>query len=293
MQDDQVDHDGVQEDVQASVLDSYGMFPVRTTSCQPIILDVSINGIHVDMEFDTGESLSILSEKTYQDITQQTDISPLEESQVTFKTYTGEVIKVLGITKVNARYDNQEQRLCIHVVKGEGPDLMGRDWLDHFTVTLGEVNHLAQSREPLQSMLNQHADVFNDNLGCMQGLVVKLHLKPDVKPRYLKPCTVPYLLKKKVKKKVEDELDRLTNLGIISLVISSQWAALIVPVMKKSGVVRNCDDFKTTINQASHTESYPLPRIEELFSNMSGGKYFSKLEMPIYKFQWRRDPESI
>ena len=36
---------------------------------------------------DTGASLSILSEKTYQDIDQQTDISPLEESQVTLKTY--------------------------------------------------------------------------------------------------------------------------------------------------------------------------------------------------------------
>ena len=87
--------------------------------------------------------------------------------------------------------------------------------------------------------------------------------------------TVPYILKKKV----EDELDRLTNLGIISPVTSSQWAAPIVPVMKKSGVVRICGDFKTTINQASHTESYPLPRIEELFSNMSGGKYFSKLDL--------------
>ena len=49
--------------------------------------------------------------------------------------------------------------------------------------------------------------------------------------------------------------------------------------MKKSGVVRSCGDFKTTINQASHTESYPLPGIEELFSNMSGGKYFSKLDI--------------
>ena len=119
-----------------------------------MVLDMSIKGIHVGMEFDTGASLSILSEKTYQDITQQTDFSPLEESQDTLKTYTGEVIKVLGITKVTARYDNQEQRLCIHVVKGEGPDLMGRDWLDHFTVALGEVNHPAQSWEPLQSMLN-------------------------------------------------------------------------------------------------------------------------------------------
>ena len=65
MQDDQVDHDGVQECVQASVQDSYGMFPVCTTSCQPMVLDVSINRIHADMELDTGASLSILSEKTY------------------------------------------------------------------------------------------------------------------------------------------------------------------------------------------------------------------------------------
>ena len=63
MQDDQVDHGGVQEGVQASVQYLFGMFPVRTRSCQPMVLDVSINGIHVDMEFDTGASLSILSEK--------------------------------------------------------------------------------------------------------------------------------------------------------------------------------------------------------------------------------------
>ena len=69
--------------------------------------------------------------------------------------------------------------------------------------------------------------MFNDNPGCMQGHVVKLYLKPDVKPRVLKPHTVPYILKKKV----EDELDRSTNLGIISPVTSSQWAAPIVPVM--------------------------------------------------------------
>ena len=90
-----------------------------------------------------------------------------------------------------------------------------------------------------------------------------------------KPCTVPYILKKKV----EDELTRLTNLGIIYPATSSQWAAPIVPLMKKSGVVRICGNFKTIINQASHTESYPLPRIEKLFSNMSGGKYFSKLDL--------------
>ena len=57
-------------------------------SCQPIILDVSINGIHMNMEFNIGAFPSILSEKTYQTSLKKTDISPLEESQVTLKTYT-------------------------------------------------------------------------------------------------------------------------------------------------------------------------------------------------------------
>ena len=59
----------------------------------------------------------------------------------------------------------------------------------------------------------------------------------------------------------------------------SEWAAPIVPVPKQDGTVRLCGDFKTTINQASTTETYPLPRIEELFADLSGGKYFTKLDM--------------
>ena len=48
---------------------------------------------------------------------------------------------------------------------------------------------------------------------------------------------------------------------------------------KKGGSVRICGDFKTTINQASPTEHYPLPRAEDLFAYPLGGSYFTKLDM--------------
>ena len=67
--------------------------------------------------------------------------------------------------------------------------------------------------------------------------------------------------------------------GIISPIKYSDWAAPIVPVLKKNGKVRICGDYKLTINQAAPTETYPLPRIEELLAAMSGGKYFSKLDL--------------
>ncbi len=109
----------------------------------------------------------------------------------------------------------------------------------------------------------------------MKDVKVTLQVVPKVKPKFLKPRTVPFLLRDKVEK----ELDRLEQLGIISPVQHSQWAAPIVPVSKRDGTLRICGDFKTTINQASPTETYPLPRVDELFSDLSGGKYFTKLDL--------------
>ena len=59
----------------------------------------------------------------------------------------------------------------------------------------------------------------------------------------------------------------------------ADWATPIVPVLKKGGSIRVCGDFKLTVNQATHTEVYPLPRIEELFAFLSGGTVFSTLDL--------------
>ena len=82
-----------------------------------------------------------------------------------------------------------------------------------------------------------------------------------------------------LKNKVELELNRLQQKGVISPVQHTEWAAPIVPVVKRDGTVRICGDFKVTINPVINIESYPLPRVEELFANLSHGKYFSKLDM--------------
>ena len=71
----------------------------------------------------------------------------------------------------------------------------------------------------------------------MKGIIeVELQTKPSAKPRFLKPRSVPYILKQKVEK----ELLGLESLGIISSVKTSKWAALIVPVMKKNGSLCVC-----------------------------------------------------
>ena len=73
---------------------------------------------------------------------------------------------------------------------------------------------------------------------------------------------------------LEKELERLQSLGLIKPVATSDWAAPIAPVVKRDHSIRVCGDYKLTINQASNTETYPLPCIEEIFVSL-----FTKLDL--------------
>ena len=84
---------------------------------------------------------------------------------------------------------------------------------------------------------------------------------------------MPYSLKTKV----EEELDRLIADGIIEPRQFADWAAPIVLVLKEDKIVRICGGFKQTINQASKLDRYPIPKIEDLIAELTGGICFSTL----------------
>ncbi len=50
--------------------------------------------------------------------------------------------------------------------------------------------------------------------------------------------------------KVKEILGRLIKANVIEPVAYSDWATLIVPVLKSDGKVRICGDYKLTANQA-------------------------------------------
>uniref|UniRef100_A0A1X7UD72 Uncharacterized protein n=1 Tax=Amphimedon queenslandica TaxID=400682 RepID=A0A1X7UD72_AMPQE len=228
--------------------EDYPLFTLPSAG-KPIVVSVSVNKVDLSMELDTGASLSIMSKNTYSSLS--STLPPISPSHVILTTYTGEKIKPVGAIDVDVRYQSQTATLPLVIVPGNGPTLLGRE------------------------VLQKHAPVFRSELGKLWDFTAKIHVQSDAKPKFYRPRPVALSLRQKV----FDEIDRLRGLGVITPVKYSEWAAPIVPIVKTDGSIRLCGDYKVTVNPVLLTDTYPLPRSEDLFAALAGGKIFSKLDL--------------
>ena len=130
---------------------------------------------------------------------------------------------------------------------------------------------------------------LRDDIGTINGVKGHLQVNPEAEPIFCKARNVPYALREKV----EEELSRLEQDGIIEPVEFADWAAPIVPVLKGNGQnVRICGDFKLTVNKASRLDTYPLPRIDDLYASLAGGQSFTKLDLKNAYMQIELEEES-
>ena len=81
------------------------------------------------MEVDTGAAVSIISEQAKKTLY---PLVLLTAPSVVLRTYTGEAMSVLGKMEVKVKYQDQSHDVTLMVVKGDGPNLFGRDWLQYF-----------------------------------------------------------------------------------------------------------------------------------------------------------------
>ena len=107
------------EEVQAVNQSGGGKLP-------PLKVCLQVDECEIPMEIDTGASMSIMSEDTYRKIW---PTRKLEVSNVKLQTYSKEPLPVVGAQSVQVYYEGQSASLPLIVVKGDGPTLLGRNWL--------------------------------------------------------------------------------------------------------------------------------------------------------------------
>ena len=160
------------------------------------------------------------------------------------------------------------------IVEGDGPTLFGRDWLSQIKLDWRQIHHVHSPN--LQSLPSRYPSVFQKGLGMLKGFKAKIYVDPNAVPRFHPARSVPFALRAKV----EQELKRLQEEGTLEPVDISEWSAPIVAVLKSDkNSVRICGDFSVTINPVSKLDRYPIPKVDDLFSRLSGGKYFTKLDL--------------
>ena len=89
-------------------------------------MEVQVDGRELTMVVDTGAAVSIISEQRLKKILPDAEI---KATNIKLRTYTSERIPLVGVTQVTVKYGEQSKRMTLYVTKGDGPCLIGREWL--------------------------------------------------------------------------------------------------------------------------------------------------------------------
>ncbi|XP_063377580.1 uncharacterized protein K02A2.6-like [Cydia fagiglandana] len=241
----------------------------------PFDVQVALNGVQQRMQVDTGAAYSLVNERTWRALARP----PLTQPPIALRTWTSAPLELIGQTTLHVQYKDITCDLSIYVAKGKGPNLIGRDWFAPLKFSLNvdsndsvlnlDIDHNTDT------IMARHSEVFKDGLGTYRGQPVTIHVKPGAAPKYIKARPVPYA----IKDRVEKEIDRLVHEKVLRPVSFSEWATPVVPIIKKSGDIRLCGDYRSTVNQATESDTYPMPTANEVFATIAGGKYFSTLDL--------------
>lgn len=283
---------------QSNTSNTNRIFLVSQVNSHRKYITVEINSIPIRLQIDTASDITILSNESWQKIgspqTTMTDHAARNAS--------GDPLPLLGHFKCQMVFKGKQISSMCYISGIPSLNILGIDnieLLQLFDVPINSICNQVKSKQPTQSkssiaktvstsvdttsnvqrfvtnLKNQYSEMFDGSLGICTKAEAVLHLKPGRHPVYKPKRPVPYA----AYSDIENELNRLESIGVIERVEYSQWAAPIVAVKKANGSTRICGDFSTGLNEALESHDYPLPTPEEIFTTLTGGKYFSKIDL--------------
>jgi hypothetical protein len=125
-------------------------------------------------------------------------------------------------------------------------------------------------------VVRDYVDVFPEELpGVPPERQVEFRI--DLVPGATPVAKAPYRLAPPEMKELFDQLQELLGKEFIRP-SSSPWGAPTLFVKKKDGSQRMCIDYRE-LNKRTVKNRYPLPRIDDLFDQLQGASWFSKIDL--------------
>ena len=162
----------------------------------------------------------------------------------------------------------------------------------------GGMGFLAHIRDTSQSLpkieevpiAREFVDVFPEELPGMppdREIDFAIDLIPGAAPI----SKTPYRMAPSEMKELMVQLKDMLEKRIIRPSVSP-WGAPVLFVKKKDGSMRLCIDYRE-LNKVTIKNKYPLPRIDDLFDQLKGASYFSKIDLRSGYHQLKVKPEDV
>uniref|UniRef100_A0A5S6QJM4 Peptidase A2 domain-containing protein n=1 Tax=Trichuris muris TaxID=70415 RepID=A0A5S6QJM4_TRIMR len=133
----------------------------------PAVVWLRLNGKSLPMEIDSGASCTIISERTFFDVLHGQP--PLQKVSTTLRTWSAKAIPVLGSITVTVARGNRVKNLKLLVVRGAGPNLLGRTWFAPLGISIVYNRQNAVHNNAVAKMKSQFVEVFDAELGKDTG----------------------------------------------------------------------------------------------------------------------------
>nr|GEU29835.1 putative reverse transcriptase domain-containing protein [Tanacetum cinerariifolium] len=165
----------------------------------------------------------------------------------------------------------------IPIVLGAFDIIIGMDWLDRYNANIICSQKLVRVVNP------------QDLSGISPERQVEFRI--DLIPGATPIAKNPYRLAPSEMKELMSQLQELLDKGFIHP-SSSPWGAPILFVKKKDGSMRMCIDYRK-LNKVTVKNVYPLPRIDDLFDQLQGARWFFKIDLHCGYHQLKVREEDI
>ncbi|GJU62259.1 reverse transcriptase domain-containing protein [Tanacetum coccineum] len=133
-------------------------------------------------------------------------------------------------------------------------------------------------------------EVFLDDLSGLPPLR-EIEFRIELIPGAVLIAKSPYRLSPSELEKLSGQLKELQDKGFIRLSLSP-WGAPMLFVKKKDGSFRMCINYRE-LNKLTVKNRYPLPRIDDLFDQLQGSQFFSKINLRSGYHQLRVHEDDI